>query len=161
MKTSASDSFSRPAPSPPFQATDKGGSHFSVPERRPDPPLAPSGRPGPGPQEPWEERGAPLGGSGTAAEAPAREGISSGEEGDTGELILPHKMGNSGAERNAGRLGVCVRVRVCVCDARAYVLAGKAQSHPPLGVFGYVCGVCMCVVCMCGVCVCMSCLYTG
>lgn len=56
MKTSASDSFSHPAPSPPFQTTDKGGSRFSGAQRRPDLPLAPSGQPGPGPQEPQEDR---------------------------------------------------------------------------------------------------------
>jgi len=53
-------------------------------------------------------------------------------------------------------LCVCV---VCVCVCNACILAEKVQSHPPLGVFGYVCGVCMCVVCMCGVCVCVMLVY--
>ena len=44
-------------PSPPFQAADKGGSRFSGTEWRPDPPLALGRRPGPGPQEPLEEKG--------------------------------------------------------------------------------------------------------
>lgn len=57
MKTSSSDSFSHPAPCPPFQATDKGGSRFSGAERRPDPPLALGRQPGARPQEPLEGTG--------------------------------------------------------------------------------------------------------